>query len=384
MRLVVEVKDLKAALTTLRRIAKPHRTIPVLGSVLIKAKEASIVLEANDLETAVFVSLESVDEVEPGTLGVNCKSLADVVKKLPAGPVILASEGNPGEPALQLEAGLLKVSLPALSSEDFPLVPDQLESEEGAAVDAEALRTAIDRTFYAASTDETRYSLNGILLEDFDGGTRFIATDGHRLALAEAELKLPGIPKKGSVILPRTVAGEVLRLLKPRRITSARLKVESGSNPRMSFHIGNTVAVARCIEEEYPNYRQVIPKNTKGVSFDRVGLLEILQRVLPLSPEISHTVKLERDSEGIRVSTSNPDTGKVSEVLPCGPVSWKPFRINGIYLVRALKALEGETVRLGTIDPLSPIQLSTMERPEDLAIIMPIGPRSEGSDDTER
>ena len=215
----------------------------------------------------------------------------------------------------------------------------------------------VERTAFAASTDETRYNLNGVYFEPVAGAMRLVATDGHRLSMADAAIEGDFKLKKG-VILPRKGISELRKLLSE-AVEGAEEKPrgELGFVDNSAvFRRTGVVLVMRLIEGSFPDYRQVIPKaGEKVASLGRERLLQTLRRVSLLSSEKSNAVKLELEKGNLRIAAQNPDLGEAREDVPV-EYDGEPLKIgfNAKYLIDVLTVLHDADVRLELADDLSP------------------------------
>lgn len=235
---------------------------------------------------------------------------------------------------------------------------------------SDALAEMIDKTIFAVSTDETRLSLGGVFIESIEKNhVRLVATDGHRLALVEREV--PGVEIRPGVILPRKGLVEAKRLLE-------------GGDGAINFSIGGNLArveragvelFMRLIEGEFPDYRQVIPKESKRhVRVGSEDLLGALRRVSILSSERARGVKLRIDTGLLEVTTTNPDIGEAREELEAD-YAGDEFAIgfNARYLldVLSLSGMAG-TVEIGLTDEVSPGILRMQEDESYSYVVMPM------------
>jgi DNA polymerase-3 subunit beta len=235
----------------------------------------------------------------------------------------------------------------------------------------------IERTFFAVSTDETRYNLNGVYFEPGAGGLRLVATDGHRLSLAERALSVSFGLKRG-VILPKKGLSELKKLLS--------VAGESGEEKPEAklgflensaiFRRPGVVLVMRLIEGLFPDYKQVIPKaGEKVVRLGRARLSETLRRISLLSSDKAHAVKLELSKGVLKVLSQNPDLGEAKEDVPV-EYEGEPLKIgfNARYLIEVLGVLQSADVQLELADDLSPGVLRGADEPDAgfTAVVMPM------------
>lgn len=394
--LTLSRKELKKALMTLRRVAGVRQTMPILGCIRFDlAPDGSVVASATDLERAAFWRFVGVELSVP--FGVDLKRLGEIVGKSRSDEVSF----DPSEDGttLKISSGAVSFELPAISVEEFPDLPkvsffESRSREYPVANVAEACRQVV----YASSRDETRYNLNAIYMEPVESSRdyRWVATDGHRLALSG--ISAPGWPvPEGAVglLIPRVFFEDLARLVGVRKSLTPVVQVwidatADGKCAKgyVAARVGPATLVVRLIEGEFPNYRQVIPEQ-KGhiVTTNREALLQGVESVERAAPERSHAIQLAFDTKGARVWTENPDMGKAETHVParatveaisgCEKGENNPkgiaFAVNGRYLAETLKSFSEEEVYLYYEDHLTPILIEGADPlSEQLAVVMPM------------
>src|SRR6185369_8577247 len=262
-------------------------------------------VSATDLDVSV-TSGHKCEVLKEGRVAVPAKQLFEIVKALPEKDVVLKRAQNNW---LELKSGPAEFRIVGLAAEDFPALP-RFEKVAFVTVPPRSVLEMIALTDFAASTDETRYNLNGVFFEPMAGALRTVATDGHRLSLAERALPGEFALKKG-VILPRKGLGEMKKLL----LDSAEGEVKLGFIENSAvLQLPSVKLVMRLIEGVFPDYRQVIPKTgEKSFQVGRERLLDTLRRVSILSSDKSHAVKLELSAGLLKVTSQSPDLGDAKE-----------------------------------------------------------------------
>ncbi len=361
MELKIGVQELSRALARSQGIVEKKSTMPILSHVLLDAaKGDALHVAATDLDVSVS-SDHACEVLKEGRVAVPAKQLFEIVKALPEREAVLKRAQNN---YLEVKSGAAEFRLVGLPAEDFPALP-RFDKVHLVKVEPRPLLEMIELTAFAVSSDETRYNLNGVFFEPAGGTLRTVATDGHRLSLAER--KLPGeFHVKKGVILPRKGLGEMKKLL---------LEAEDGE-AKLGFVENSAVVqrpgvklVMRLIEGVFPDYRQVIPKQgEKSFSVGRDRLLDALRRVSLVSSDKAHAVKLELGPGLLRVTSQNPDLGEAKEEVPV-EYQGEPLKIgfNARYLIDVLGAL-------ATLDPVA-VQDVVMDLADDLSpgVIRPAG-----------
>jgi DNA polymerase-3 subunit beta len=379
MELKITAADLARALARSQGIVERKSTMPILSHVLLEARKGNALhVSATDLDLSVSSEhTVNVEVAKEGALAVPAKNLFEIVRSLP--PTEKVSLKKAGNNYLELRCGPSEFRIVGLPAEDFPALP---KFEKVAFVDVvpAELLAQIDCTAFAASSDETRYNLNGVFFEPQGPVLRMVATDGHRLALSEKPLAGDYALKRG-VILPRKglnelkkLLGETIEAAEPGAEATSRLGFAENS---AIFRRPGVVLAMRLIEGLFPDYKQVIPKQgEKILKVGRLRFLETLRRVSLLSSDKSHAVKLELAPGLLKVLSQNPDLGEAKEEVPV-EYAGEPLKIgfNARYLTDVVQyALRSDDVQLELADDLSPGVLRGAG-PEDAgytAVVMPM------------
>ncbi len=373
MELKIGVQDLATALGRSQGIVEKKSTMPILSHVLLEARKAGqVVVSATDLDLAVS-SEHPCEVLKEGSLAVSARHLYEIVRALPEPSVTLKRAQNN---YLEVKSGSAEFRIVGLPAEDFPALP-RFDKVPFAPVDASLLLEMIERTFFAVSTDETRYNLNGVFFEPGPSVLRLVATDGHRLSLAEKAVEATFGLKRG-VILPKKGLAELKKLLSE-AVESGEEKPEAKlgflENSAI-FQRPGVVLVMRLIEGLFPDYKQVIPKaGEKVVKLSRNRFADTLRRVSLLSSDKAHAVKLDLGKGQLRVLSQNPDLGEAKEDVPV-EYEGEPLKIgfNARYLIEVLAVLQSGDVVLELADDLSPGVLKGAEEKDQgfTAVVMPM------------
>lgn len=370
MNFSVDRDQFEGVIARVQSVAERRHTMPVLSHLLLTAGAGGLTVVASDLDIVVRCALP-LDVAEKGAVALPAKKLFDIAKVLPPGTVTLTGrEAN----HVEIAAGRGHFRLAGLPAQDFPEMP---EKPRGAAVpvDPDTFRRLVDRVSPFASADETRYNLSGVLLEKFDvegtAGLRMVATDGHRLAVADGELPAAGeLLGSRKILVPRKGLQEVRRLA-----DGGPGSVELSASEKFLFAgKGDTEVWVRLLDAEFPDYRQVLPKeNALVASVDRNGFVEVLRRVSVMAPEKVHSIRLSFSGKQLEVSTTSPELGEARDLLPTD-YEGTPVRIgfNGRYLQDAVAGIHEETVVFEMKDDVSQVLVRPGKDPSYKAIIMPM------------
>jgi DNA polymerase-3 subunit beta len=375
MKITIERAALLKALGHVQSVVERRNTIPILSNVLLEAVAAKggagkLSLTATDMDVA-FVETVPAEIAKAGATTVQAHTLYEIVRKLPDGSQV-GLEWMPDKGQVALRAGRSSFSLAALPADDFPKMAAG-ELPHSFEILADGLKTLIDKTRFAISTEETRYYLNGIYLHATKAGgvdvLRAVATDGHRLA--RLEMPLPeGAAKIPGVILPRKTVMEVRKL-----IDEAQGSVQvSLSDTRVRFAFGDAVLVSKLIDGAFPDYERVIPSgNDKTMEVDRKLFAAAVDRVATISTEKSRAVKLAASKGLLSLTANSPDAGTASEEIEIaygGPAIEIGF--NARYLLDIAEQIEGENATFRMADAASPTIVADAADPSALYVLMPM------------
>ncbi len=375
MKLSIARDELQKGLARIQAVVEQRNSMPILSNVLLEArkgskasKEQNLQLAATDLEVGIR-SLQTADVDQEGELTISAKKIFELVRELPDEPVQLESTENS---YLTIRCARAEFSLAGTSADEYPTLPD-FTPKKTACVQAALLSSMIERTMYAASVDETRYNLNGVHLEvqSKSGGIRMVATDGHRLAYADRVLGSDVTGLTDGVIIPRKGLAELRRLADEEEGDEIELAFEGNHGLARK---GGVTLVMRLIEGEFPDYHQVIPKeSTCHLIISSEALIHALRRVAVFSSERSRSVKLELSTGKLALSSKNPDLGEAREELDVD-FNNEPLEIglNARYLLDAIGAMKTKEVQLSFRDPLSPVQIVPSGEADSLAVVMPM------------
>jgi DNA polymerase-3 subunit beta len=370
MKLTIERAALLKSLAHVQSVVERRNTIPILANVLIQAHDERIALTATDMDLDI-VERAPAHVGASGATTAPAHTLYDIVRKLPEGADIELDGGGDKE-RLMVRAGRSTFTLPALPTADFPAISgDALNHSFTLA--ASELKSLIDRTRFAISTEETRYYLNGIYLHAASSNEvsvlRAVATDGHRLA--RVEMPLPdGATGMPGVILPRKTVAELRKLIDE---TESPVGV-SLSDSRVRFSFDEVVLSSKLIDGTFPDYERVIPQsNDKVMEVDTKSFAEAVDRVATISTEKSRAVKLSLNNGTLVLSATSPEAGSATEELE---VTYKssPIEIgfNSRYLLDITQQLEGDGAQFVMADSASPTIVRDLADQTALYVLMPM------------
>jgi DNA polymerase-3 subunit beta len=348
MKLTIERAALLKALAHVQSVVERRNTIPILGNVLLSAGDDGLAFSATDLDMEIADAAPAHVE-SPGQITAPAHTLYEIVRKLPEGAEV--SLGFSGaDPRLAVQAGRYKVNLPVLPAGDFPVMPSEGLSN-GVSLEAADLVRLIDKTRFAISTEETRYYLTGIYLHTVvsEGRSllRAVATDGHRLALAEMAAP-EGASGAPGVIVPRKTVQEARRLLED---AGEAIDLHLSAQ-KIRFDFGRATLTSKVIDGSFPDYTRVIPReNHRIMTVDNALFAAAVDRVATISSEKSRSVKLSVVSGRVILTVRNMETGQAVEELEVD-YDGDPFEIgfNARYLMDVTAQIGGETAEFRFVD----------------------------------
>jgi DNA polymerase-3 subunit beta len=349
-----------AVATAQRTVASRSGALPVLQDLRVTATDDGLELIGSDLEITNRVRVPA--EVEESGIAVVPKLLGEIVRRREPGPVTVSVTGDEAV----ITAGRFSTSLRLKPAEDYPRLapPDG----SGVRVDAAAFANALRQVVRAASKDDLRPILTGVLLTTNGGGLRLVATDSYRLAVRD----LAGVNMLGEgqrVLVAAKGLAEVQRLAGDGEIEVVLRERD------VVFRTSRAEVTARLIEGEFPNYEQLIPSGYPNrLTVAREALLDALDRVQIVGQNRDNAaVRLAMSTEGLELSMSAQDVGNAQETLDAkfeGGELTAAF--NPVFLRDGVDAIDGDEVALETIDPLKPATLRTADGGDFLYLLMPV------------
>ena len=369
MKLTIERAALLKSLGHVQSVVERRNTIPILSNVKIDAGDASVRLNATDMDLDI-VEAATADVSTPGSTTVSAHALYDIVRKLPDGAQIDIDAAGDGQ--VVLSAGRSRFTLASLPTDEFPVLSGG-ELPHQFTLSAAELRGLIDRTRFAISTEETRYYLNGIYLHkaESDGTAllRAVATDGHRLASVEVPLPA-GAEEVPGVIVPRKAVAELRKLIDE----SGDEVAVSMSESKIRFAFDDAVLTSKLIDGTFPDYQRVIPAgNDKVMEVECKSFADAVDRVSAISSEKSRAIKLALSGGTLVLSASSPEHGSATEEIEVAfDGDELEIGFNSAYLLDVTRQIEGEMARFTMADAASPTVMQETDDTSALYVLMPM------------
>ena len=367
MKFTVEKSSVVNALQHLQGVVATRTTLPILSNIHLEAVKTEtaqgIILTATDLDLFLRVRVPATVE-ESGSATMPARKLFSILKEATAENIkVVVNDKN--QAAVSFGGSAYKIM--GLAPEDFPIWPQQGEVKAEVTLPQAELAKILRHTIFAASTDETRYVLNGVLLKIEKGTLTAVGTDGRRLATIQAagDLKVADC----ETILPSAAVQRLIGVLGD----ESDLKLVIGPQT-LEAHLGDVKLSTKLIEGTFPNYRQVIPTECKErIPMSRESLIAALRRASLMASAKSETVKMAFSKDLLVISANTPELGEARESLAI-KYAGKEFAIafNPKYLLDALTVIKEEEVVAEFIDELSPGVIRTATPDDFKYIIMPI------------
>ncbi|MBK67298.1 MAG: DNA polymerase III subunit beta [Rickettsiales bacterium] len=370
MKFSIDRASLLRSLSHVQSAVERRNTIPILANVLLRAEGNSLSLSTTDMDLEIDETVAATVE-EAGDTTAPATTLYDIVRKLPDETVIDITT-NEANTQMTVKAGKSQFKLGCLPTADFPqLAADDMNVTFDLAADE--LRSLIDKTRFAISTEETRYYLNGIYIHAHQAEgvslLRAVATDGHRLA--RFEMALPdGAENMPSVIIPRKTVLELRKLIDEAADT-IRITL---SDTKVRFSFDHIVLTSKLIDGTFPDYERVIPANNdKTLELDPKMLAAAVDRVSTISTEKTRAIKLELNGQTLVLSANSPDSGSASEELEV-KFENEPLEIgfNSRYLMDIAQQIEGKGARLTMADGSTATIIQDLGDQSSLYVLMPM------------
>ena len=335
MKIKLSKDQLLIGIQTVQNIVSSKATLPILSNMLLESKNNVLKLNTTDLDIGISCELP-VNIYEEGAITIPAKRFSDIVRELPSGDIVIHARKNN---QVEIEGDQCRFKLIGLPKEEYPKFPE-FKDKEAIRIKQADLKEMLRLTVFAVSHEESRYVLNGLLLEVSGDYLRIVATDGRRLAKIERKLLQPS-NKDISIILPVKAINEISRNLKD----DGEVTFITGTN-QVLFDIDGTLIATRIIEGEFPNYKQVIPKEIPNkVKMSREDLLFAIKRANLLSTPDFQAIKFELFKDKLVVSKSTPDVGESREEVK---IEYGDIELivgfNPQYLIDVLKNIEDEII----------------------------------------
>jgi DNA polymerase III subunit beta len=364
MKITADRDPLLDALQAAARAVSTRSTLPSLGGIMLTVEGGRAVARSTDMELGLTVGIDAEVEGE-GSLLLPGRLLTDVARALPAGSVTIAE--RPAERDVELTAGTARFHLRVLPTEDFPRLP----AFEGEAIKmpAGALAETVERVARAASRDEVRPILTGILVSVEGSQLTMVATDSYRLSVKHTDLgSEPSTPFEANV--PARALRELARVVSQTGVEEIEIALPGN---QIVFRAGDYVLSSRLIEGQFPSYRQLLPDSfDHDVRLPQSELLDVTRRIRHLAQR-NAPLRLGFRSGELTVSAETPEIGDASESMPCGFEGEElVIAFNPQFFIEGVESIQSEELVLRLTSPLRPGLLQQASDEDFSYLVMPI------------
>ncbi len=350
MNLTISKEQLLHGLQAVQNVVSARTTLPILSNVLVRAEDNRLELTATDLDVTISCAVEANVKTKGGTT-IPVKKLFGIAREL-SNPEIEIEVDDKN--ACSIRSGPSYYKINGLSADEYPPLQKFKENKK-VTLPQEKFKGMLKKTSYAISTDESRYVLNGIFITLKEHKMTMVATDGRRLALVDEEVDIDEA-SQGEFIVPTKAVNELNRLLQDKgnvEIKFAENQVAFTLTDEKGFSI---LIISKLVEGNYPNYKQVIPSETKErIALVREEFLHALRRAEIMTSDKSNSVKLSFTRNNLAITANSPEVGEARESLA---INYKgkdiAIAFNPGYLIDPLTALPNDEIYIELIDELSP------------------------------
>lgn len=348
-----------------------NNTLPVLENILIRVEGTIVTLISTDLEISISTRFEARIE-EEGSITIPAKLLLQYVSLLPEG-VVIDIQKIDGE-ALTLSSSITNTKIKGISAEEFPIIPP-LNPDIAFSIDKSTFISGMGEVIFSTSANATRPVLSGVCMYSQDDILYLVSTDSVRLSEKKISVNI-SFPEGKSLIIPAKTVAEAMYIFGKDISRTKELQISATRNQIM-FESGDTRLVSRLIEGEFPNYKQIIPKEEKNTcTFSKHDMLFALKRINLFAKGNNYNVKFSlNEGSSMTVRTETLEMGEDYSTLEIENFIGEPmtFALNSLFVIELLTNLKGEKVELSINTPSQPAVFRDVEDKESyLHIIMPL------------
>jgi len=365
MKFVIQRETLLKPLQAIIGVVEKRHTMAVLANILINVKGQELRLTATDLEIEMISMVTLSQPAEEGSITVPARKILDICRSLPDSAMVEISSESANK--VTVKSGRSRFSLASLPAENFPSIDSNI-GEIHVKLSQKAFASLLKHTYFAMAQQDVRYFLNGMLLEVSEHNLRTVATDGHRLAMANESVK--GYPNVTQVIVPRKAIVELMRLVEP---TDEAIELIFGTShirailPQFTF-------TSKLLDGRYPDYNRVIPSPGANVLLAGKDVLkQALSRTAILSNEKYRGVRLQFEGTLLKLMANNPEQEEAQDEIEVNYTGNDlEIGFNVSYLLDVLNAVDGEAVKMSLANANSSALIHDRDNDKNLYVVMPI------------
>lgn len=357
---------LTKALNIVSKAVTIRTTIPILKGILLKVDANGILtMAASDLDLSIEKKIK-VENSTPGEIVVFSKLFGDIIRKLPDG--VITIEENDGK--INIKCSNSEFNIIGLSAEEFPNINPNEEDTEKLVFNKELLKDMIKKTSFAASIDENKGAMTGVLIEMDEDSLNMVAIDGFRMAIAREQMKNK---KKQNIIIPAKILTEISRIITEEEINSDDVTMVLNEKKAI-FVMENTKIVIRLLEGEFMNYNRIIPtENPCKVVLNKNDLMNSVERASLLAKVgKNNLIKLEIKDNGIEITSKSEEGNVKEEVIASKDGNDIIIGFNSKYLIDVLKVIDDENITMLFNTNVSPCLIKPLSGNEFEYLILPV------------
>ena len=349
MKLTIGQEEFITGLQAVQNVVSTRTTLPILSNVLLNAVGDRLTLTATDLDVTISKTVEAKVEID-GSFTMPVKKLLSIAREVGGSQIEMDVSKN----QCSIKSGSSAYRVNGLPAEEFPPIPN-FSGQTTIQMPQDTVKTMLRRTSFAVSTDENRYVLNGLFLIFKENKLTMVATDGRRLALAEEDVELKD-DNPLEVIVPTKAIQELSRSLGDKGDVEIQITENQVSFGLKENDGTGSLIVSKLVEGAYPNYKQVIPAESKHrVTLDKEELFHALRRAEIMTSEKANSVKLTFSENNLTFTANSPEVGESRETMAIKYEGEETsIAFNPQFFIDPLKALEEDEVHFEFTDQLSP------------------------------
>lgn len=368
MKLTILQENFSKALINAQRFTSNRAQLPILGNIHLLAEKTKLTVSSTNLEISLSIPLGAKIEKE-GEITVPAKTITELINNLPIGPIQIEEEKE----QLKIESNSFKSLVSVMNASDFPKIPKGIKKDSLFSFSKESFLEAISQVSFAASYDETRPILTGILFLLKKNSLILVATDGFRLS--QKKLEIENTKEEEKIIIPKNILVEVSRMgIDAEKIEFSLNKKEN----QIIFNLNESILSSRVLEGEFPNFEKIIPKESVvKVTLDKEDLLRAIKLASIFARENANIVKFLIKKDKLKVLAESSSSGKQEsevEVKVEAGSSFKEIEIafNYRFVEEFLHSVKSDEIKIELNDAASPGIFSDTKDPNYLHLIMPV------------
>lgn len=359
MKLQVTQENLARALNTVARVATTRNTLPILANVLLKTNDNRLSIAASNLDIAITHQIGSKIQ-KTGAITIPARLTQDFITSLPDNVLDLELKDN----KLSITTDKYHSSINGISAEDFPVMP-AIKGGASWKIAAGELKRGLQKTVFAASSDDARPVLTGVYFHVLNGEVLIVATDSYRLA----EHKMGKHKGKISFLVPGSAASDLLRIVGD----SEDEVVITHDDQQVLFQAGDVTLVARLIEGNYPDYKKLIPSKFATVArLKREDFINIAKVSSLFARESAGSITINAEDKRVSINSIASQLGENTAEADAQVKGSGEVTLNSRYLIEALNAFSGESIEFCFNGKLEPCILRSSDDANYIHLIMPL------------